>query len=155
MPTKVYESPSRSFDKSLFLAGGITGCPDWQSEIIELLDIPACNLTIYNPRRENFPIGDPNAAEKQIIWEYERLMKADLVSFWFPCETLCPITLFELGKMLGIGKNIEVGCHPSYGRKQDIEIQMELTYGKPPVIARTIEHLADNIKKNLFKGKTR
>ncbi len=45
---------------SLFLAGGITGCPDWQRQLRDkLADTP---LTLLNPRRANFPIDDPRAA---------------------------------------------------------------------------------------------
>lgn len=46
---------------SIFLAGGITNCPNWQQEAISYLS--KLNLTIYNPRRENFPINDPNVSE--------------------------------------------------------------------------------------------
>lgn len=54
----------------IFLAGGITNCPDWQSVLIDIIkdykkDIVE-NVVLYNPRRKNFPIGDPNAAEQQI-----------------------------------------------------------------------------------------
>ena len=58
------EKTSFPYKKSLFLAGGITGCPDWQKEMIHLLnDEP---ILIYSPRRKNFPIHNPNAAYEQI-----------------------------------------------------------------------------------------
>ena len=39
-------------EASLFLAGGITGCPNWQKEIIvKLKDLP---LVRFNPRRASF-----------------------------------------------------------------------------------------------------
>jgi hypothetical protein len=80
---------------AVFLAGGITGCPDWQAEVVRMLaDAP---LALLNPRREDFPIHDPAAAPAQIEWEYRHLGKADAALFWFPCETLCPIALDELG----------------------------------------------------------
>jgi len=114
---------------SLFLAGGITGCEDWQSEAIKL--ILASNKrcgTIFNPRRKLFDINDPTAAEKQIRWEYEMLMKARTILFWFPAGQLQPIALFELGRWSSrpLGKTIFVGCDPTYPRRQDIEIQMQL-----------------------------
>ena len=52
-PNEVY-SLENNENKKLFLAGGITDCPDWQSVVIDKVkDIP--NLTIYNPRRKEFP----------------------------------------------------------------------------------------------------
>jgi hypothetical protein len=48
------------------LAGGITGCPDWQSKLINLLRNE--DIVIFNLRRKNFPIHDPTAVEEQIKW---------------------------------------------------------------------------------------
>lgn len=127
---------------SLFLAGGITGCPDWQSELAELLR--ESSLTVFNPRRANFPIHDQNAALGQITWEHRALRRADAVAFWFPCETLCPIVLYELGAWSMTDKPIFVGVHPRYERKQDVLIQTELV--RPSVhVTFSLEHLAKQI----------
>ena len=49
-PNKVKHRPTKS---SIFLAGGITGCPDWQKHVVTTLrDLP---VRIYNPRRSDFP----------------------------------------------------------------------------------------------------
>ena len=111
-------------DLSLFLGGGISNCPDWQSELVEKLK--DTDLVLINPRRKIFPIDDSNASTKQIEWEYPHLEKSKGVCFWFPAETLCPITLFELGKQSVIGKPLFVGVHPDYQRKLDVEVQMKL-----------------------------
>lgn len=116
--------PVTGSKRALFLAGGITGCPDWQSEIIPLID--SDYATLLNPRRADFPIGDPTAAEKQITWEHEALRFADGILFWFPCETICPIVLYELGAWSMTQKPIFVGVHPDYLRKQDVVIQTRL-----------------------------
>src|SRR4051812_7979117 len=79
-------------ETSLFLAGGINGCPDWQQEMVEKLK--DTSLALFNPRRASFPIGDKNAARAQIEWEYMHLRKATAISFWFPWETLSPIALY-------------------------------------------------------------
>jgi len=44
-------------DIPLFLASGITNCPNWQKEFKSLLEkyVDDSNLVILNPRRENFP----------------------------------------------------------------------------------------------------
>lgn len=126
----VHEAPEHVPDPvKLFLAGGITACPLWQPEMIDRLN-HMDELTIFNPRRENFPIDDPEAAEEQIKWEHQMLRRADVISFWFPCETLCPITLYELGYWTAQAEwgatQIVIGVHEEYARKQDVIIQTEL-----------------------------
>jgi len=132
---------------AVFLAGGITGCVDWQKEVVAgLADL---DIAVLNPRRENFPIGDPTAARDQIEWEFRHLRKAQAVSFWFPAETLCPIVLYELGSWIRTSKKLFVGVHPDYKRKQDVEIQttlvrpkLEIVYSVADLIAQIREHFA-------------
>ncbi len=127
---------------SLFLAGGITGCPDWQQEMVEALKNSA--LVLFNPRRASFPIKDVHAAAAQIEWEYIHLRKATAISFWFPHETLNPIALYELGAWSMTNKPLFVGVDTSYRRIQDICIQTALA--RPDVqIVTSIEELAQNI----------
>lgn len=134
----VIESPNEIYslenykNLKMFLAGGITNCPNWQSYVInELKDLS--NLTIYNPRRKNFPIDDPSASEEQIIWEYNHLRDADILFFWFSRGSLNPIVLYELG-MWANSSDIPVfiGIDPKYERKQDVYIQTKLA--RPDVI---------------------
>src|SRR5262245_44428843 len=107
---------------AVFLAGGISGCPDWQREVVALLDdLP---LVLLNPRRADFPLNDPAAAPAQIAWEYRHLRKADAILFWFPCETVCPIALYELGAWSVYEdqrgrRPLFVGVHPDYPRRPD------------------------------------
>lgn len=108
----------------LFVAGGITGCPDWQSEFVGSLK--NTELIICNPRRKNWPIDNPSVRRAQRMWEHAHLQEATAISFWFPCETLCPSTLFELGRWLPSNKSLFVGVHPEYKRRLDVEIQLEL-----------------------------
>lgn len=128
------EAPNkpRTGNTSLFLAGGITGCPDWQQEMRK--GLKDTELVIINPRRKDFPIDDPNAAEAQITWEHKYLRYADAVSFWFPCETLCPIVLYELGAWSMGFKAIFVGVHPDYKRRQDVLIQTKLVRPRVEVV---------------------
>ena len=127
---------------SLFLAGGITDCPDWQQEMVELLS--DTDLTILNPRRANFPIYDPNAALEQIAWEHNALRDVGSISFWFPKETICPIVLYELGAWSMTSKPIFVGVHPEYKRRQDVEIQTRLV--RPGIeIVLSLTELADQV----------
>jgi hypothetical protein len=122
-------------DKLVFLAGGITDCPDWQAEIVELFRQRGTSLALMNPRRANFPIHDPKAAEKQIKWEHDHLAKAHAILFWFPKETLCPIVLYELGAWSMMDKPIFVGVEKEYKRRQDVEIQTKLARPKVVVVS--------------------
>jgi len=126
---KYVEAPNRVDSRKqgeirVFLGGGITNCPDWQAELkAELKDD---ELTLVNPRRARFPMDRSDAAREQIVWEHARLEDADVILFWFPKETLCPITLYELGAWSRSSKSLVVGCHPGYERKFDVEVQTEL-----------------------------
>jgi hypothetical protein len=90
------------------------------------------NVTIYNPRRNNFDINNPKVSEEQIKWEHKYLHEANILVFYFAQETLCPITLFELGAALErniyvtIKQDIIVYCEPEYSRKFDVELQIKL-----------------------------
>jgi hypothetical protein len=129
---------------SLFLAGGISNCPDWQSYVIQKLSV--IDITLINPRNANYS-DSKYAAMAQIKWEFEYLKRADTFLFWFPCETVCPMTLFELGKQLGLNKYITIGVHPQYSRKLDIECQVSLE--RPDIeIVYDLDHLIEQVINN-------
>lgn len=122
---------------SLFLAGGMHLCPDWQQEVIEALK--DSRWIIFNPRRKEFPTDDPDEAEIQNRWEHDHLRRATAILFWFPSETLCPMALYQLGAWTVTDKPIFLGIHPDYRRRLDIEIQTELA--RPTHAERVREHL--------------
>jgi hypothetical protein len=128
---------------SVFLAGGISGCPDWQSQVVrELRPLP---LAILNPRRANFPMDDPSAAGRQIEWEHRHLRLASALLFWFPCETLCPITLYELGAWSMTSKPLFIGTHPAYPRQLDIDVQTRLA--RPEIkVVNSVEGLVEQVR---------
>ncbi|HYF75015.1 MAG TPA: nucleoside 2-deoxyribosyltransferase domain-containing protein [Candidatus Nitrosocosmicus sp.] len=132
---------------SLFLGGGITDCPDWQKELVDILRAKLdTDLTILNPRRANFPIDDPSASYDQIKWEFDHLRRVDAITFWFPKETLCPITLYELGAWSMTDKPIFVGTDKGYQRSGDVFVQTQLV--RPEVvITYDIEQLAMEVIK--------
>lgn len=143
-----YEAPD-DYQKnnrfSVFLAGGITGCPDWQSQVVSKLS--GLDMDILNPRRKNFDVKDPNASKVQIEWEFHALKAAKTISFWFCAEPIQPITLFELGRWSSFSKSLIVGVDPKYCRKQDVYIQMELA--KPGFqIQTSLDDLAAAIKES-------
>lgn len=151
--------PPEDFSTSIFLAGGIVGCADWQSEMIELLKDQ--DVTLFNPRRPSFPIHDRNAAPQQIKWEFDALRKADQVLFWFDSGTVQPIVMFEYGWWLNEASNYEarifVGVHPDYPRKLDVFHQTALVQKKSVAlsnltIANSLESLANQIIAEERKG---
>lgn len=86
--TAIEQYEKQDNDVFCFLAGGITNCPDWQSEVIENLQKydqkyqnELDSLVIFNPRRPNFPIDDPNASLQQITWEFQELQRVDIFKY--------------------------------------------------------------------------
>jgi hypothetical protein len=137
-PTEYSES-----HKSVFLAGGISGCWDWQSRITDLVEEKGLDIVLLNPRRENFDITDPTMSRQQIIWEREHLIKADIILFWFPSETMCPITLYELGFWTNSDKPLIIGCDENYQRRFDVEIQTSLS--RDTVVHDSLEKLVEEL----------
>lgn len=146
----------------VFMAGGITDCPPWQWELAEMLD--GCDVgTVFQPRRNDFPIDDPSAAEKQIRWEQKVLWKCDIFSIWF-CDSpsVQPICMFELGahtaRYLQNGSgcsfcetkgpsDVCIGVEPGYEREQDVRIQAGLISNRlEREISESLEDHAMNIK---------
>ena len=106
------------------MGGGISNCPDWQTEMVKILNGMGSDLTLVNPRSSQFDVKNPERTLKQIRWEYLMLRRCDGIMFWFAKETIQPIVLFELGSHLMVpGKPIFVGMHPEYQRRVDVEIQ--------------------------------
>jgi len=131
-------------ETAIFLAGGISGCENWQVEMTSLLNAGAPGLVTINPRRADFNVAEKGITEVQIKWEHDHLRKSKAILFWFPSATLCPITLYELGTWSALasvnpeGPRIFVGVDPKYLRKEDVLIQTGLIL--PQV------HIVDNLK---------
>lgn len=129
---------------SVFLAGGITSCPLWQDVAVEMFN--DSNVVILNPRRKIW--NESITPYHQIKWEWDHINIADIVMFWFPCETLCPITLLELGKLLMTPKPIVIGVHPNYARSADIQVQTFLERNELPIYF-SLEETVDAVKELL------
>lgn len=140
---ETYE-PSRT-DFKVFLAGGITKCPDWQAEVIKQLgEHEYKNLVLFNPRRDNFPIGDAAQAAAQIAWEYEMLEQCDIFSMYFcASESDQPICMYELGRNIvrmqmrfpiDWEKRIVIDIEDGYRRKKDVIYQTFMATGSSAFI---------------------
>lgn len=138
---KVVTAPSQYELKhgeiSVFLAGGITNCWEWQKAVIEELAKfdDTDQLVVYNPRRDNFPIGDPNAAQEQIEWEFKYLHQVDIFSMYFTAgDSDQPICMYELGVHTTRSLKTDtpfcvvVSVEDGYRRAQDVSIQMQLAF---------------------------
>lgn len=137
----------------LFVAGGISNCPDWQSDVVDMFS--ETDLILANPRKYKKVAKIGTEASAQIAWEHLSLSNAETVMFWFPEETLCPITLFELGVQVGsLEKKLFVGTHPNYARRFDVIEQLKLARtvagdragNIPMVVHSSIEDLVKEIK---------
>ena len=139
-------------EASVFLAGGITICHNWQADVIkELNTYEYDNLVVFNPRRENFPIDKSSAAYEQIEWEYNQLNNMDIFSMYF-CEGVSdqPICMYELGRYIAKMQTrfpidwehrIIISVEAGYKRKQDVITQVGLACGNK--INVTVQPRAD------------
>jgi Nucleoside 2-deoxyribosyltransferase like len=139
-PDTVSALPEHERRCTIFIAGGISNCPDWQASAGDELyarveatcassvqRLHSTEVVLVNPRRVEFDVSDPTASQFQIGWEHHHLTRADAILFWFPCETLCPITLYELGAWsMHPSKPLFIGVHPGYARRLDVLEQTRL-----------------------------
>lgn len=124
----------------LFMAGGISGCWNWQDALYQAVSYHLDSLlptgwelnnkpfTIASPRRAHGLEKDGNAAAEQIAWEYAAMSRTALTSFYFTRDTVQPITLLELGKHLSQPwGNCIVACELGYERAFDVYTQTNLS----------------------------
>lgn len=130
----------------IFLAGGISNCPDWQQGVGDRIAAET-NAVAVNPRRTDFDMSAyEEISKQQIKWEYLALRMCSFNMFWFPCETLCPITLFELGSALERCQDgaLFVGAHPEYQRRFDLVEQINLK-GKSCLLYDNLDEMTNEM----------
>ena len=144
---------------TVFLAGGISGCRDWQKETIEHLyrfvGRDDNQVVVYNPRQENFDVSDQSAAADQITWEYQYLNQVDIFSMYFVGgDQIQPICMYELGRYTKPYDDPQViSVETDYVRKNDVIIQVALaTRGLTTVNATATpyyhaKHIFESIEK--------
>lgn len=149
---EIYVPSLHKLDATLFMAGGITGCSDWQADMLSRLKaedsrLKDADLIVFNPRRREFNMDTAGGDEgyKQIKWEFQHLRNSYAILFWFPAETLCPITLFELGAWSTDSRiPLFVGTDPAYARKYDVVTQLQLA--RPDVkVVHSLSDLAQQV----------
>lgn len=131
-----YKSPELinefSNKPSLFLAGSIEMgiAEEWQKRVVEALE--EYEVDIFNPRRDNWDSSwiqskDNPVFKEQVTWELDCITDCDIVLFYFDPNTKSPITLLELGYILGLNDttHIVVVCPEGFYRKGNIDIICE------------------------------
>lgn len=140
---------------SVFLAGGISDCWNWQEAVINKLkemEENGCDmrsLVLFNPRRPSFDVDNPGDTREQIHWEIYWLTFCDIFSMYFcNSDSVQPICMYELGRNLLYksytwGENdahycdsVLISIEEGYKRTDDVLVQTELaTFGliKPVV----------------------
>jgi nucleoside 2-deoxyribosyltransferase-like protein len=160
---KVVYAPNYHFpithEKTLYLAGGVAGCLDWQADVIKALE--KTSLTIFNPRRQTLLANMPELVQAQREWEFGNLSTARSVLFWFPKESLCPSTNYELGACLEAAftrKNkgqpfqpLFIGVHPDHSRYADI-LSILMLHPFKPTVSDSVKGLVQQVKNALKKG---
>lgn len=119
-------------DITVFLAGGISGCRDWQQEVInnlfQMIGKDDSQVVVYNPRQKDFNINDLDATEDQITWEFQYLNKVDIFSMYFVGgDQIQPICLYELGRYTArpICEQV-ISVEKDYIRERDVAVQVSL-----------------------------
>lgn len=118
--------------KKIFLAGSIEmgKAEKWQDRLAKALADK--DVVLYNPRRDDWDsswVQDPTPGTKfheQVSWELEHIQRSNLVVFYFDPNTQSPITLLELGYVIGSGKRALVCCPDGYFRKGNVVISSKL-----------------------------
>ena len=123
---QVITAPERKpiTNQSIFLAGTIDDgkSEDWQSKLIE--ELSDHEITILNPRRNNWGDLSDNELRKQITWELDHLEKADIIFMYIIGTSKSPISLLEMGIHIKDLKLIVV-CEPEFYRYENVRITCE------------------------------
>jgi hypothetical protein len=114
----------------VFLAGPITGAPDWQSKAIDLIRSADAEIFIASPRRAVEREGDftEDMYIEQVEWEHRHLARAaheGVTLFWLAkesrhvCErSYAQTTRFELGEAVTVhrltGAKVVVGIERGF-----------------------------------------
>jgi hypothetical protein len=135
---KLYTAPQHvpnedffTTSSKIFLAGSIEQgkAKMWQDEVIEALS--DTDVVVFNPRREKWNPDLPQTPDnpefdQQVKWELMHINFSDVVFFFFQEGTMSPISLLELGLVLGSGKNAVVVCEPGFWRRGNVEITCDV-----------------------------
>lgn len=121
----------------------------WQAKLTEAITSLGKNVTIYNPRRDDWDstweqhIENDNFYE-QVRWELQALDDSDLIAMYYDPNTTSPISLLELGLYARSNKLI-VCCPEGFYRKGNVDIVCERY--NIPVLESWVEFVAQVCKR--------
>ena len=143
--TKIIKPPLRvqvkkPYSVEVFLAGTIDmgNSIDWQTAVgNELLQLEMVE-NVFNPRRDDWDsswVQEKSNLQffEQVSWELDHISRSNVIYFFFGTESKSPITMLELGKVLGslstytfLTQNekpaVVVCCEDGFYRKGNIDI---------------------------------
>lgn len=134
-----YYEPAAGDPPAVFLAGGITKCPNWHPHAVNVLRESGVPMVVLNPARKDFPIDDPDAGEAQVRWEqHHLLLPATITMLWFPAplepQIVQPIAMFEFGQAINSRPGrLLVGASDQYPRQRDVHLMMKVHHPDTPV----------------------
>lgn len=116
---------------TVFLAGAIDmgAAEDWQKKVVEYFkdwNRPT-EILFLNPRRDDWDSSwkqtpDDTQFNHQVNWELDGLNAADIVFLCLPASSKAPISLLELGVMVGSSKPMVVMCDQNFYRYGNVAI---------------------------------
>lgn len=124
---------------------------DWQKEFIEAFKDE--DVYLFNPRRPDWDSSwkqhkDNPQFRGQVHWELNGIDMASLVVFNFDVEGLSPITLLELGYVVGLEtKSALVHCPEGYWRKGNVDLTIDWTGSV--ISVDSLEELIQTAKRRL------
>lgn len=95
----------------------------WQDGLAAMLaDLPG---TLCSPRRYDWDASwdtSENSAvfAEQVAWELRGIERADIVLVHFEPGSLSPVSLLELGLLLGRGASVVISCPPGFARRGNV-----------------------------------
>lgn len=136
MSTQVIQAPFHPWREktSVFLAGSIDmgTAINWQPKVIDAIeDRCNCNVTIYNPRRDDWDsswkqtLHDRKFAE-QVRWELQKMDEAKHIFMYISAESKAPISLLEFGRIHAKYPGKLIICvEPGFYRRGNIEVMCQ------------------------------
>lgn len=156
MPNQILKPPTKLQTRknkfSVFLAGSIEmgKAEDWQTKVTTSLDDYSVDITIFNPRRDDWDSSwKQTIHEKQFVeqveWELNALETADIVIMYLDPNTQSPISLLEFGLFARSSKMI-LYCPEGFWRKGNVDVTSR-KYNVRQV--KNFDNLIEAVKKRL------
>jgi hypothetical protein len=148
------------FKPHIFLGGAIDmgKAVEWQKEFVEKLKDENC--LVLNPRRDDWDSSwvqstdNPNFVG-QVEWELKGINVCDIFVMYLPKESTAPVSLMELGFILGraqySSQKIHICCEEGYYRKGNVDLMCMKTNAFEEKVKRydTLDSLIEGVRKEV------